>query len=64
VAEESADHGWRQILDGHAIDGTPSMLAGKWQQERQRIAVADLGIPSQIAFRHQMLEEEPPNPWP
>jgi hypothetical protein len=32
VAEESADHGRRQILDGHAIDGTPSMLAGKWQQ--------------------------------
>src|SRR5271165_66250 len=64
VVEELADYRRRQILDGHAIDGTPSVLAGKRQQERQGIAVADLGVPSQIAFCHQMLEEEPPNPWP
>jgi hypothetical protein len=64
VVEELADDGRRQILNGHAIDGAPSVLAGERQQERQGVAVADLGIPSQIAFCHQMLEEEPPNPWP
>jgi hypothetical protein len=64
VIEEGADQGWGQILDGHAIDGLPSMLAGKRQQECQDIAVADLRVPGEIAFRHQMFEEEPPNPWP
>ena len=53
-----------EILDGHAIDGALSLLAGKRQQKRQGVAVADLRVPSQIAFCHQMLEEEPPNPWP
>src|SRR5476649_1665883 len=63
VVEEFADYGRGQSLDGHAIDGTAPVLAGKRQQEHQGIAVAGLSVPRQIAFCDQMLEEEAPNPW-
>jgi hypothetical protein len=53
--------GW--ILDGHAIDGLPSMLADKRRQECQDIAVADLRVPGEIASRHRMFDEEPSNQW-
>jgi hypothetical protein len=56
--------GRREILHGHAIDGTASVFAGKWQHERQGVAVAGLSVPRQIAFCHKMFEEEAPNPWP
>src|ERR1700733_5589883 len=62
VIKEVADNCRRQVLDGHAIDGAAPLSTGEWQQQRQSIAVAGLGVAGEIALGHQMFQQEPTNP--
>ena len=64
MVEELTHDRWRYILHRHPINGTAAMRAGKWKQQSQRVAVADLGIPCEIALGHQMFEQEATHPVP
>src|SRR6516162_984772 len=62
VVQKLADDFRRQLFHGHAIDGAAYLLAGKRQQQCQRVAVAGLGVEGKIALGDQMFQQEPPDP--
>lgn len=62
VIKELTNNRRRQILDCHSVDGMSGAGTGERQQQGQRVTVAGLGVAREIAFGHQVLQEEASNP--
>jgi hypothetical protein len=61
--EEAAQYIARQVEDIETIHWLVPLGCGIGHQQRQRIAIASLRVPAEVAFLDQMIEEESLDPW-
>jgi hypothetical protein len=61
--EEAAQHVARQVEDIETIYRLVPLSGGIRQQQRERVAIASLRVPAQVAFLDEMIEEEALDPW-
>jgi hypothetical protein len=61
--EEAAQHVARQVEDIETIYRLVPLSGGIRHKQRERVAIAALRVPAQVAFLDQMIEEEALDPW-
>ena len=63
MIEEATQHVARQVEDIETIHRLVLLGGGIGHQQRERVAIASLRVPAQVAFLDQMIEEESLDPW-
>src|SRR5580692_11689358 len=62
MIEEAAQHLARQVEDVETIHWLALLGGDIGQEQRERVSIAALGVPAQVAFLDQMIEEETLDP--